>query len=625
MRWSNCHGAHLAGPLAIAVSAACCSQPTSDTASPFVEEGASTEQVTDGLEAHRPAVTGINGLVTSGHPLASMAGMQVLQRGGTAADAAVAILATLNQVEPMMSGAGGNGFFTIYDARSGEVHSLNATGAAPRGLDASELEADDLNRGMKAGTVPGLLGGWIALLDRFGIMSLGEVLEPALLYAERGHALDPFVSRSIEQSRVLFERFETTSALFVPDGDVPVAGQVMRFVDLGRTLRKLVEAEDTARATGANRSRALRAAFDRFYKGDIARAMARFYQRNGGLFVRADFASYEPIWTEPVHTTYRGYDVYSSPTTSRGGFEVTMQLNLVEGFDLASMVHNSAETIHAVTESIKVAKSDIYYYVGDPAMTTMPTAGMLSKTFADTRRALIETAPPAAMAYPVHGMPPGLETADLTASGEMAHVGASSERSYPGSTTSFTVVDRDGNVVVATPTLGSMWGTGVVVGDTGLIFNNGTRHGSTAPYPNHVNYARGGQIPVLNNSPTLVLKDGRFHLALGTPGGETIGQTQFQVLLNILDFGMGIQEAIEAPRIALVADPNFYRAGSDITVRLEGRIAPQVIDDLEAMGHIVEVAHKWEFGNMQGVLMNPETGTMMAGADPRRMMYAVGW
>ena len=623
MHWPKSRVAYLAAPLAIAAGVACSGQPAADAAS--TEATLSTKPVTDGLAAHRPAVTGINGLITSGHPLASMAGMQILQRGGTAADAAVAILATLNQVEPMMSGAGGNGFFTIYDAASGEVHSLNATGAAPRALDAGELEADALNRGMKAGAVPGLLGGWIALLDRFGMMSLGEVLAPALLYAEQGHAIDPYVSRSIARNRELFERFETTSTLFLPDGEAPVVGQVMRFADLWRTLRKLVEAEDTARAAGANRSRALRAAFDRFYKGDIARTMARFYQRHDGLFARADFAAYEPIWAEPVHTTYRGYDVYSSPTTSRGGLEVTMQLNLVEGFDLASMAHNSAEAIHAVAESIKVAKSDIYHYVADPATTEMPTAGMLSKAFADTRRALIATDPPAAMAYPAHGMPPGAQTARVAASSEMAYAGVRSERSYPGSTTSFTVVDQDGNVVVATPTLGSLWGTGVVVGDTGLIFNNGTRHGSTAPYPDHVNYARGGQIPILNNSPTLVLKDGEFHLALGTPGGETIGQTQFQVLLNVLDFGMGIQEAIEAPRVALVADPSFYRPGSDITVRLEGRIAPQVTADLEAMGHAVEVAGEWVFGNMQGVLMNPEAGTMTAGADPRRMMYAVGW
>ena len=585
----------------------------------------STAPITDGLLAHRPAVTGTNGLITSGHPLASMAGMQILMQGGTAADAAVAILATLNLVEPMMSGAGGNGFFTIFDAETSEVHSLNATGAAPRALDARDVTAEELHRGMKAGVVPGLLGGWIALLDRFGTMSLREVLDPAIRYAERGHPVAPFVANSIGIARELFERFDTTAAVFLPDGDPPAAGQIVRYPDLARTFHKLIEAEDTARAARASRSRRLRAAFDRFYKGDIARQMARYYQRTGGLFTRADFAAYEPTWAEPVQTTYRGYDIYSSPATSRGGLEVAMQLNLVEGYDLATMGHNSAETLHLIAEAIKVAKADVYHYVADPTAAIVPTDGMLAKEFAATRRALISVHPSQAMVYPEHGAPKGAPVSGDTPTPAATDTGPRSERSYAGSTTSFSVVDRAGNVVVGTPTLGSQWGTGVVVGDTGLIFNNGARHGSTSPYPDDVNYARGGQIPILNNAPMLVMKDGAFFLALGTPGGETIGQTQFQVVVNVVDFGMGIQEAIEAPRIVLDADPNFYRPGAGITVRLEGRIAPQVVADLVAMGHTVELSREYAFGNMQGIVVSPVTGTMTAGADPRRMGYAIGW
>ena len=579
--------------------------------------GLSPDPVSDGLAAHRPAVTGTNGLITAGHPLAAAAGMRILMQGGTAADAAVTILATLNQVEPMMSGAGGNGFFTVYDRASDRVYSLNATGAAPRALNAEEVTADELSRGMKAGVVPGLLGGWIAMLERFGAMSLAEVLEPAIEYAERGHPVAPFVARSIESARELFERFETTRGVFLQDGPPP-AGALLTYPDLARTFRKLIEAEDTSRANGGSRRQALRAAFNRFYRGDIARDMARFYQRNGGLLTREDFAGYEPIWAEPVHTTYRGYDVYSSPSTSRGGLEVTMQLNLIEGFDVVVLGHNSAAALHLIAESIKVAKSDIYHFVADPQTTDMPTAGMLSKTFADARRALIGAA--TAMVYPDHGAPPGAQMTRHAAAGVVP-----SERSYPGSTTSFSVVDRDGNVVVCTPTLGSVWGTGVIVGETGLFLNNGTRHGSTSPYSDDVNYARGGQIPILNNSPTIVMRDGEFFLALGTPGGETIGQTQFQVLLNVLDFGMGIQEAIEAPRISLSADPSFYKPGADIVVRVEGRMAPRVVAELEATGHTVEVGSEWSMGNMQGILVDREHGTMSAGADPRRMMYAVGW
>ena len=591
----------------------------------------SAESITDGLTAHRPAVPGVHGLITAGHPLASMAGMRILMQGGTAADAAVAVLATLNQVEPMMSGAGGNGFMTIYDAETDRVYSLNATGAAPKGLDAAAITSDELNRGVKAGVVPGLFGGWIALLERFGTMTLGQVLEPAIEYAERGHPLSAFVASSITRSRDLFERYPSTAAVFLPDGEPPVKGQLLRYPGLARTFHKLVEAEETARLDGGSRKTGLRAAFNRFYRGDIARDMTRFYQRNGGLFTREDFAAYEPIWAEPVHTTYRGYDVYSSPTTSRGGLEVVMQLNLIEGFDMASLGHNSAEALHLIAESIKIAKSDIYHFVTDPKHADMPTAGLTSKAFADTRRALISTGH--AIPYPDHGTPPGALSSSVTtpptptsaALGVAAHGPLLAETAYPGSTTSFSIVDRQGNVVVATPTLGSSWGTGVVVGSTGLFFNNGTRIGSTSPYPDDVNYVRGGQIPILNNAPTLVMKDGGVFFALGTPGGETIGQTQFQVLLNVVDFNMSVQEAIEAPRLSLKADPSFYLSGAAVRVRVEGRVAPLEISRLVEMGHDVKVVPEYSIGSMQGILRNPVTGTMMAGADPRRMMYAIGW
>ena len=610
--------------LVVAVLAVGCSGGATAVAEPdAVTPELSAEPITDGLVAHRPAVPGVHGLVTAGHPLASMAGVRILMQGGTAADAAVAVLATLNQVEPMMSGAGGNGFMTIYDAETDRVYSLNATGAAPKALDAAAITPDELDRGMKAGVVPGLFGGWIALLERFGTMTLGQVLEPAIEYAERGHPLDPFVTDSISRSRELFERYPSTAAVFLPDGEPPVEGQRLRYTDLARTFHKLVEAEETARLDGGRREAGLRAAFTRFYRGDIAREMARFYQQNGGLFTREDFAGYEPIWAEPVHTTYRGFDVYSSPTTSRGGLEVVMQLNLIEGFDLVALGHNSAETLHLIAESIKVAKSDIYHFVTDPKHADMPTAGMTSKEFADTRRALIS--PERAMPYPDHGTPPGARLTSAALDRAPADGPMLAETAYLGSTTSFSIVDRQGNVVVATPTLGSSWGTGVVVGSTGLLFNNGTRIGSTSPYPDDVNYVRGGQIPILNNSPTLVMKDGEFFLALGTPGGETIGQTQFQVLLNVLDFGMGIQEAIEAPRISVDAAPSFYKPGADVTVGVERRVAPAVIGRLLEMGHDAQAAREYSMGSMQGILRNPETGTMMAGADPRRMMYAIGW
>jgi gamma-glutamyltranspeptidase/glutathione hydrolase len=347
--------------------------------------------------------------------------------------------------------------------------------------------------------------------------------------------------------------------------------------------------------------------------------MARFYEEQGGLFTMEDLASYEPIWAEPVHTNYRGYDVYSSPSTSRGGLEVVLQLNLIERFDVAKLGHNSPETLHLIAEVIKLAKADVYAHVADPKTTDMPLEWLLSKDRARRRSEAIELSK--AMAYPAADSAE-VPTTHLPA---FALASASAERSRPGSTDSFSIIDSFGNAVACTPTHGSLFGTGVVVGRTGLTLNNGTRIGSTSPYPDHVNYARGGQIPILNNSPIIVLKDGEPMLAIGTPGGETIGQTQFQVLLNILDFEMSIQEAIEAARISLDADPNFYKAGSEVTVRMENRISSEAARGLEALGHKIELIDGWALGSMQGILKDLETGAWLAGADARRVAYAVGY
>ncbi len=582
------------------------------------QENAYPLQLAEGRTAHRPEVPGVHGLVTAGHPLAAMSGIRILMQGGNAADAAVATLATLNVVRPQMSGAAGNGFLTWYDRESGAVLSLNAAGAAPAGLDASRLTPDQLNKGIRAGVVPGLFGGWIALLQRFGTMSLEQVLAPAIGYARDGHPLEASVAQAIRLSRDVFERFPTSRRFFLPEGRLPKTGELFRMPDLARTLERVVEAEADARRAGRNREEALQAAFDRFYRGDIAEEMARFYQENGGDFTLADFAAYRPTWTDAIHANYRGYDVYTSPPTSRGGLEVLMQLKLIEGFDLAALGHNTPETLHLIIEAIKVAKADVYRYAADPSRFGVPVEGMVSDDYAASRRALIS--PNRALAYPDAGEPPGATATDAALAPAAYPI-----RSFEGSTTSFSVVDAAGNALACTPTHGGMFGTGVVVGATGLTFNNGTRIGSTAPDPAHRNHARGGQIPILNNSPVVVLKEGRFLLAVGTPGGETIGQTQFQVLLNVLDFDMGIQAAVAAPRLSLFADPNFYTPGADMLVRVENRVVTGTVEALQALGHRSELTSGYGLGSNNGILVNLLTGTMTAGADPRRAAYAIGY
>lgn len=550
-----------------------------------------------------------------------MAGALVMLKGGNAFDATVAVLATLNVTEPAMSGAGGNGFMTLYEKKTGKFYSLNATGQTPKGLKPETMTAELLNEGAKASLTPGLFGGWILLLDKFGTKSLAELLEPAIEYAEQGHPIDEKIVRDIEGRRRAFEKFATSARIFLPGGKPPRAGQMFKNPDLARTFRRVVEAEQQALKQGKSRSGALQAAYDRFYKGDIAQDIAKFFRENDGLITLEDLAAYKPKLVEPIHSTYRGYDVYTSPSTSRGGFEVLMQLNIIEGFDLKKLGHNSGGTLHLIAESIKLAKADIYKYVADPAFTKIPVEALLSKEYAAARRRMIDQNK--AMSYPEAGQPGGATTTGI-------QQGASKQSRYDekaqdGHTTSFSIVDQAGNVISVTPTLGAGFGTGMVVGNTGLFFNNGMRIGSTSPYQDNVNFVAPGKIPLLNNSPLLVFKDGRFVMSFGSPGGETIGQTQFQMAVNVLDFGMPVQQAIEAPRISLDAAPNFYKPGAEISMRIENRVSPDVVKGLQAKGHKVLLSGEWSMGSMQAILANPETGAMTAGGDPRRTVYAIGW
>ena len=568
----------------------------------------------------RPAVAGLNGLVTSGHPIASSAGLQMLLKGGNAFDAAAAVGAMAALGEPEMNGIGGNGFMTVFHKATGKVWSLSMAGAAPTGIVPSEMTPETLNAGMKAGIVPGNLGGYLTQLQRFGTMSVAEVFGPAIDYAEKGYPIDPMLAASIARGRNNLAKYPTSAKIFLPTGEPLKAGDLLKNPDYAATLRKLVAAEQQALRKGASRAAAIQAAFDRFYKGDIAQEVDRFFKANGGVLTAADMAAYTPEWQEPLHTTYRGHDVYSNPATSRGGFEVLMGANLVESVDLKAAGANSPAALHAVIEAIKISKADIYRYVADPAFVKVPTAGLMSREFTATRRALFD--PAKAIAYPPAGSPEGMPSSSPRAQGPAF------DEHYDGElhTTSFSIVDAFGNAVGVTPTLGGLFGSNVVVGSTGLLLNNGMRIGSTSPYPTDANYVGPGKTPVLNNSPVVVLKDGQLAFVFGTPGGETIGQTQFQVLVNLVDFGMPVQQAIEAPRLVLNATPNFYKPGATIEVQVESRVPAATIAALKAMGHAVEVLPGWgSLGHMQVIRVDPKTGAKTAGADPRRTGYAMGY
>ncbi len=572
------------------------------------------------VAAHRIEVPGPNGVVTAGHPLAAQAGLRMLMAGGSAADAAVAVAAVMNVVEPWASSAAANGYATIFEPSGGAVRNLSFAGAAPMALDPRTITSAELDWGAKAAVTPGAFGGWIALTTRYGRLSLKELLAPAIGYARDGHALDASISSTIKRAAKRLAEYPTSAALFLPGGKPPEAHDLFKNENLARTFQTLVDAEQAALASGADRARALQAAYDCFYTGPIAAEFVRFYKEAGGLLRAEDLAAYRPQWTDPVSTSYRGYQVWSSPPASRGGLEVCLQLNLLESFEITRYARGSAASLHLLAESIKIAKADVYPYVADPKAVYVPVAGLLSKDYAARRRELIQA--DRAIAFPAPG--------DLRPYDRKAPKPPAAPKPIPedaarmGDTTSFSIVDRDGLVVAMTPTVGGGFGTGVVAGATGLLFNNGMRWGSTSPYFDTVNHVAPGRVPILNNSPCVVTKGGKFHLALGSPGGETIGQTEFQALVHLLDYEMPLQEAIEAPRFALDAQPTFYRPGAAITIQAESRYSAEAIAGLQAMGHRIRTAGPYAIGSIQGIRM-ARSGLWTAGADPRRMAAAVGY
>lgn len=564
------------------------------------------------VSQHRVEVPMPNGGVAAGHPLASMAGVRMLMQGGSAADAAVAAMAVLNVVEPWASGAAGNGFAMCLNGQTGQVQALSFAGAAPRRVD-DAVDPAELAFGHKAVVTPGAFGGWIELCRRLGKLPLSAVLEPAIAYARDGHPVDVSIANTIRRQQAQLARFPTTAAIYLPDGAPPAPRTKVVNPPLARTFQALADAETAALRGGADRDRALQAAYDYFYSGPIAREMTRFSEANGGWLRMDDMQGYRPQWNDPLTTRYRGVDVYCSPLTSRTGLEMCEQLNLLEGFDFGAIPAGSPQAVHLLAESIKITKADVYRYAADPTRFDVPTQTLISKAFAERRRRLID--PNAAIAFPTG--------ADIDPA-RMAALSGRAARSVAGDTTSLSVIDSEGNSVACTTTLGGGFGAMVAMGDTGLICNNGLRTGSTAPYRDHPNFVGGGKTALLGNCPTLLLEDGRFRMIFGTPGGETIGQTQFQVLVNVIDRGMGIQEAIEAPRIALDAEPGFYTPGAAITLQLESRFEASTLEALRAMGHQVETVGPYAIGSIQGIVM-PPGGMPMAGGDPRRMGYAVGY
>ena len=553
-------------------------------------------------------------------PQATLTAEHMLRAGGNAFDAIVAGQAVLGLVQPNMNGMGSDATLLVYDAKTQKVFSLNAEGTAPRlaTIEWYKTNKDGkipVNDTLLSGTVPGVVDAWYILLSRWGTRSFAEVLQPAIDLAERGVPM----GRSLNSAAL--QKYPSSARVYAPpDGQSWKDGEVWKNPDLARTMRRLVEAEKEAAPQG--RQTGLKAARDRFYKGDIAREMAKFSEENGGLFRYEDFAAYTAKVEEPVSTSYRGYTVYKNPSASQGPAEL-FALNILEGYDLKKMGLNSADYIHTSVEAMKLAMADRDAYLGDMDFIQIPYAGLLSKDYAAARRKLIDPAkadldfrPGDVTAFAGPGYRKVDRPRDVTLAGNADHTG---DTSY------IAVVDQVRNMITFTPSLHSAFGTKVVIAGLGFMLN--CRGDYYSLVPGHANALKPGKRPRSTLQGTLVMNDGKPFLVTGSPGADDQCMRTMQTLINIVDFGMNVQQAIEAPRWSTRSFPAspFPHTMYPGDLWLEGRIADEVRAELARRGHKVTMRGPWSLNDSAAILVEAATGTLSAGADPRTAALALAW
>jgi gamma-glutamyltranspeptidase/glutathione hydrolase len=532
--------------------------------------------------AYRPVVMGVRGVATSAHPLASMAGIQMLLQGGNAVDAAVAVGAALNVVEPFMSSAGGIGLMLISRGGGRERHVLDFIGTAPKAADVRTITEADLAGGPKSCATPGNLGGWLAAHERFGSMPRATVFGPAIAMAEQGVPLTWKNVEFFDKARETLARSAEAQRLYLGNGG-PRPGRVVTYKELAATFRDVAEG-------GA----------DVFYRGPIAKTIARAVRDAGGWLDEDDLATFAPAWREPATIRYRGHEVASMPPPF-SAFQMLETLNVLEGWDVTAWGHNSVEYLHHLIETIKLASADRLAYAYSP---DVPIRGLLSKAYATTQRGRV--------AKDRAGVSEGERFSRDRLAGQIGE-GHPAKFEHE-QTTHFACADAAGTVVSVTQTLGAPFGSGFAVPGTGLVLNNILKWMDVDPASPNV--VRPGRKAGTMMSPTQVYRDGQFWMSIGTPGSYGILQTTTQMLVNALDFGMNVQEAIEAPRVRV------YR---DRLLDAEARIPTATLDGLRARGHEVNVLDDWSWvvGGGQGIMRDPESGALMAGADPRRDGYAM--
>ncbi|MBI5771997.1 MAG: gamma-glutamyltransferase family protein [Verrucomicrobia bacterium] len=571
----------------------------------------------------RPEIVGTRGIVGAGRHLSVAAGTRILQQGGNAIDAGVATVFASAVVEISHFGFGGECPLMIYDAKSQQVYVINGQGPAPKAatpaLFAAKGKVD--GNGPLGATLPAVMDALALAAERFGTMSLAEVMAPAIEFAD-GFPMYAYLRENMATHRKATEAYKWGHTYY-PGGRVPDVGEIFRQPNLARTLRAIVAAEQAALNKSPDRAAAIRAGRDAFYKGDIARRIVDANRAEGGVFTYEDLANFRGAVEKPVTTTFHGYEINKAGPWNQGPV-LLMTLNLLEGFDLKAMGLHSADYIHTVHEAIKLAYDDRNAYFGDPAFASVPMTGLLSKAYAAERRQLIgqrafvEHRPGNPFAHDPAVKPPAVRY--------VPHEQGKKDPDSSGDTTCVNSVDAAGNLFSASPSSGWVIGGAFIAGDTGVPLSNRMQVFDLDPASPNV--LAGGKRPRTTLTPTIVRKDGQPLLALSTPGGDSQDQQVLNVLLNLIVFGLDLQPAIEAPRLNSnhphASFDNHASAPGQLDV--ESRMPAKVFDELTARGHALRVIGPYSMSTgITAVGLNPKTGTLRGGADPRRERYIFGW
>jgi gamma-glutamyltranspeptidase/glutathione hydrolase len=569
----------------------------------------------------RPQVRGTEYAAVAMKSYAALAAERILRAGGNAFDAIVAGQAVLGLVEPASNGTGSDAVLLVFDAKTNKVYSINAEGTSPKLATIEWYKKNQdgkipVNDTLLSGTVPGVVDAWYLLLSRWGTKTFAETLAPAIELAEKGFPLDESVAGGMNSEAL--KKYPTSVRLYQPEGKRWKAGDIFKNADLARTFRRLVEAEQSA----SGRAAGLKAARDLFYKGDIAREMAKFSEENGGLFRYEDFAAYSALVEEPVSFNYRGYQVYKNPSSNQGPSELFM-LNILEGYDLKKMGHNSAGYIHTSIEAMKLAMADRDTFLGDAEFIQIPYEGLLSKRYGEERRKLIDASKASKEFRP--GQPERFLSTATEPVERPRDVNLKGDADHEGDTSYITVVDKDRNAITMTPSLHSGFGTKVVMGNLGFSFN--CRGDYYSLVPGHANALAPRKRPRSTLQGTLVTKDGKLFLVTGSPGGDDQCMRTVQTLLNMVEFGMNVQQAIEAPRWSTRSFPAspFPHTMYPNDASVESRVSEQVRAELVRKGHKLYVQGPWSMGSNGAIHVDPQTGVMQAGADPRVNSFALAW